>query len=206
MLSTQTDLRLDKVRSRIERDPTCLFYREYNIPLRFRCKTFGNLQLENKNTYKNSLINGNSLFITGDVGVGKTHLAIALAIEYFLANLSFTNGITVKNKIINFLPASELFIALKATFDNRETERDILDFYSTSDLLILDDLGSNNISEWAKQIIYTIIDRSYRNMKAVIITSNLSLDEFAVAYDDRIASRLVEMGEIIRLKGKDKRK
>lgn len=184
-----------------------IFYKESNIPMRFKNKNLNNLNIPDKEKYIKYLIAGSSFYIMGDVGTGKTHLAIGLALELFL-NKYIKNEceyLTTYKKI-TFEPATELFLKLKNSFNNLENEIDILDKIDSVDLLILDDIGTDKVSDWSRQIVYTIVDRRYRNMKQLIITSNLSLDEFATRYDDRIASRIVEMGHIINLKGADRRK
>ncbi len=189
------------------------FYLNAVIPKRFRCKTLDNLKIKNKSNYKN-LITSESLFITGEIGTGKTHLAVALAIEFYLSRIGITKNIymqkdeiTVNHGKILFMPATELFLKLKNSFGNKDaSEMEIIDNLNQADLLIIDDLGTDKVSDWSRQIIYTIIDRRYRDVKQMIITSNLNLSEFANLYDDRIASRLLEMGKVISLTGKDMRK
>lgn len=183
-------------------DKNNLFY----IPKRFQGKDMSNLNLNNKEKYTDSILFGNSLFISGKVGTGKTHLAIALGIEYFFSKFEKDNFGHLRNesKII-FRPATELFLDLKNSYAEGESELEVLGKLTSADLLILDDIGTEKISDWSRQIIFTIIDRFYRNMKQIIITSNFNLNQFADAYDDRIASRLIEMGKVINLTGDDNR-
>ena len=90
--------------------------------------------------------------------------------------------------------------------DNRdETESDVLDKYSSCELLILDDLGSEKTSDFTIQSLYLIIDRRYRNLKPTIITTNLTLPEIGEKIDARIASRLSEM-KVIEINMPDYRK
>ena len=77
--------------------------------------------------------------------------------------------------------------------------------YANVGLLVLDDLGAEKTSDWSRQVFYLLLDRRYREMKQTIITTNLSLEQIAETFDDRVASRLCEMGVTIELKGKDKR-
>jgi len=189
------------------------FYKNANIPIRFKQKTLSNfVGKESKEKAKKLVLDNKSVFITGSWGLGKTHLGIALLMEWFANTLQNEEQIDGNYKIVCsrgfplFLPATELFLRLKNSFDTKtETEKDILDSLDRKDLLMLDDLGTDKVSEWSKQIIYTLIDRRYRNVKPIIITSNLSLKEIADVYDGRVASRLIEMGGVIDLKGRDKR-
>lgn len=183
------------------------FLTEFHFPRRFVHKNLENINIPNKDKYKECLLSGDSLYIMGDVGTGKTHLAIGLAIEFYRNKFRRDNLNHMRNDIrIIFEPATELFLKLKNSFNGADSEIEILNRLDSADLLILDDIGTDKVSDWSRQIIYTIVDRRYRNMKQLIITSNLSLDEFATRYDDRIASRIVEMGKVINLKGEDKRK
>ena len=183
-----------------------MFYIEAKIPLRFINKTLANFKGDTKK-YKQAILEGQSIFITGSCGIGKTHLAVALATEWFAENLHITDSEIQSSKGYPlFLPATELFLKLKTSFSSKsQTEADILNELDNYNLLILDDLGTDKVSEWSKEIVYLLIDRRYRNMQQIIITSNLSLKEIAQRYDERIASRILGMGIVVRLGGKDKR-
>jgi len=179
------------------------FYRNLNIPLRYHGKTLKTLQNcpEAKKAMA-AIKTGESLFITGACGTGKTHLAIGLMCAWYAENRGPRGYVDDKAPI--FLPAAELFLQLKQSFDG-EGEKAVLDRYSLPQLLVIDDIGAEKVSDWSRQVFYTLIDRRYRNMQLTIITSNLSLSDFAARFDDRIVSRLCEMGEVITLKGKDRR-
>ena len=61
------------------------------------------------------------------------------------------------------------------------------------------------MTDWIKEVFYLIIDRQYRNMKNIIITTNMNSDEMSKNFDYRIVSRLMEMGNVIKFDGKDYR-
>ena len=182
------------------------------LPERFKNKTllnFTNREVEVELALK-AVYAGESLFISGACGTGKTHLACGLTYEWFISQCRWieVNGEKQMSSptLPVFLPTTELFLRLKASFDNnRVSELDILDEYSNAKLLIIDDIGVEKITDWSRQVFYTLIDRRYRNMKQTIITSNLYLDEISKNIDDRIVSRLIEMGKIIKLDGQDQR-
>jgi len=199
------------ISSLLAKDQRAKFYKKTDIPPRFRCKTFEDIYTEQKKEYLKQILAGDSLFITGGSGTGKTFLAVVLAQEFYIQNIIeaqdyYSDKSEFKpSKSILFLPATELFLKLKSSFNESSGEIEILDNLDKADLLILDDIGTDKVSDWSKQIIYTIVDRRYRNMKQLIVTSNLSLQEIGKLYDDRIASRLMEMGSVVELVGKDKR-
>ena len=83
------------------------------------------------------------------------------------------------------------------------SEENIINFYGSKELLVIDDVGAEKVSDWSRQMFYTLIDRRYREMSQTIITSNLDLDKLAEIIDERISSRIIEMGKVIKLGGKD---
>lgn len=143
---------------------------------------------------------GRGIFITGECGTGKTHMGVGLLLDWYSRH---AKSIVINSSI--FMPVVELFFDLKRAFDKPGGEADIIDLHSYSPMLMLDDLGAEKVSEWSIQVFYLILDRRYRGMLPVIITSNLSLGRISEVFDDRVASRIAEMCEVIRLEGPDRR-
>jgi DNA replication protein DnaC len=145
---------------------------------------------------------GQSLFLTGNTGTGKTHLGVALMNRWYACRF---NGHRLRG-IALFLPALEFFAALKNTFGDSSTSEDsVLTRYSSTEFLLIDDVGAEKISDWSRQAFFTLIDRRYRNKLQTIITSNLDLNQVAEMIDDRISSRVLEMGPVLRLEADDRR-
>jgi DNA replication protein DnaC len=153
---------------------------------------------------------GESLFISGGSGCGKTRLAVAFMREQ-LSEVTYevSEGVQprlIKNTVPIFISVPNLFFKIKQAYSGgEETEADIINKYTEVNFLILDDFGAEKASDWSLQILYIIIDRRYGELKKTIITSNLSLDELAARLDDRITSRIAGMCEIVKLTGKDRR-
>ena len=188
------------------------------IPKRYADKGIdnfeGNQELIDKNI--KAILKGDSIFIGGKCGTGKTHLAIGLlkkwAREYTINKITEENMdhselmLTTFTGRMKFLASVDLFLELKATFNSRsEDELDVIKKYTQCSLLLIDDVGSEKISDWSRQIFYLLIDRRYREVKPTIITSNLSLGQIAELIDERISSRICEMGIVTELTGKDRR-
>jgi DNA replication protein DnaC len=72
-------------------------------------------------------------------------------------------------------------------------------------ILILDDFGTETLSERKMEDLYTIINNMYEKGTTLIISSNLSIQELERKVGDRICSRLVGMCHIVELTGNDKR-
>ncbi|MBU5454833.1 ATP-binding protein [Caproiciproducens sp. MSJ-32] len=60
-------------------------------------------------------------------------------------------------------------------------------------LLVIDDLGTEQGTEWSLSKIYTILDSRYRKKLPTIVTSNYSLGQLKERYGERIVDRLIEM-------------
>lgn len=153
-----------------------------------------------------ALHEGKGIFITGNPGTGKTHLAVA-SLAYHIPRqpkVKSSSSYLPQDVKYDFLPSVEFFLELKASFGMDLGEAEVLKKYGNG-ILILDDVGSEKVSDWSRQMFYTLLDRRYRNMTQTILTSNMSLDQLAESIDDRISSRIVEMCEIITLTGEDHR-
>lgn len=143
--------------------------------------------------YQNIATN-TSLFLFGKSGSGKTALALQIAQKVEQENKSLR---------INFVKFGELVNSARKSYDkNYYTRRDAEDYLKTinqSDLLIIDDLGTEKNTEFVDQFIYELIDHRYEYELPTIITSNFSLDEISEKYHERIASRIVAMCKVVRL-------
>ena len=71
---------------------------------------------------------------------------------------------------------------IKRTFDGGTTnEAQILDIYKRVELLIIDDLGKEQCSDWSMSTLYSILNDRYEDMKPVIVTTNYNADQLAAA-------------------------
>ncbi len=176
---------------------------DMSVPARYRGRTLQGFAFEREAISRKAararqaLMNGESLFLTGACGSGKTHLAIALMCEWCAENLTATgDGKFYHSKGSPlFVPAVELLSGIKRTWDEPgASEHAMMERYARTPLLVIDDLGAERASDWSRQVFYLIIDRRFRVGSQVIITSNLDMNRLQGALDDRIASRLCEMG------------
>ena len=133
------------------------------------------------------------LLIYGEPGNGKTHTASCIA------NKLIDNMIPVICISIN-----GLLDRIKQTFNNwgKEGEETILRSLSNADLLIIDDLGTEQNTDWSQTKIYNILDSRYRNGLPLIVTTNFPLEELKEKYHQRTYDRLIEMCTPIKNDGK----
>jgi DNA replication protein DnaC len=139
---------------------------------------------------------GRGLWIQGDVGTGKTTLAMLVSKAALDAGRSVA---------IYSLP--RLLNLLREAMDSEEGKLDFLDRLTAVDLLHLDDLGAENRTDWVLEQLYSIVNARYEAERAIVATTNLMPDELAERLGARTVSRLVEIcGDLIPLFGEDKRR
>ncbi|MCL4560573.1 MAG: ATP-binding protein [Chloroflexi bacterium] len=119
------------------------------------------------------------LVLTGKFGCGKTHLAAAVG--NFRASLGYPPV---------FVTAPDLLDHLRATFNpNSNVSYDRrFDEIRTTPLLILDDLGTQSATAWAKEKLYQIFNYRYNAELPTLITTSDTLDDI----DERLRSRMLD--------------
>ncbi|MCK5027928.1 MAG: ATP-binding protein [Candidatus Pacebacteria bacterium] len=137
---------------------------------------------------------GSGLFLQGAKGTGKTHLACGYLKEYALQGQS-----------IRFVTVPDLFLSIRASFGGDTSEEGVVDSWRKTQVLVLDDLGTEKLTDWAYQTLYAILDYRYREMLITIITSNYTKKKLEGKIGERLVSRFYEMCTTITLKGRDRR-
>lgn len=122
---------------------------------------------------------GNLLFC-GYTGLGKTFLSACIA-----------DVVADKGYSIAYESAPNLFAKLeKNRFNPDEAVRAECENFSTCDLLIIDDLGTEMPGNFVTAALYSLLNERLLNGKAMLISTNLNNDEIAKRYTPQIASRL----------------
>jgi DNA replication protein DnaC len=140
---------------------------------------------------------GNSMWIMGDIGTGKTALAM------LVSKAALQAGKTVA---IYSLP--RLLSLIRESIEHDEGVVGFLERLSAVDLLHIDDVGAENRTDWALEQLYTIVNTRYEERRSIVLTTNLKHDELAEQVGERIVSRLVEMcgDTVVPLYGEDRRR
>jgi DNA replication protein DnaC len=140
---------------------------------------------------------GRGLWFTGDVGTGKTTLAMLVSKAAMEAD---------RTVAIYSLP--RLLGLLRDTYgdDARYSLNELIDRLCSVDLLHVDDVGAEQSSPWVLEQLYTIVNTRYEDGKAMLLTTNLDHDALTDQIGARTVSRLYEIcGEPLPMWGVDHR-
>lgn len=174
---------------------------ESNLGIRFARRTFDSFdKSRDESAYQKCFdyadhfkdTERNSLLLVGGYGTGKTHLAASIA------NKLMDNGIPVL-----FDTFSGHLNKLKAEFNGGKSV--YLEQMKNVDMLILDDIGKEKISEWSQSIMFDVINFRYEHLLPIVLTTNLKNDSLKEYLGGAVWSRLCEMCSGVMTRGKDYR-
>lgn len=121
-----------------------------------------------------------SLLFSGSTGLGKTFLSACIA------RTVADNGYSVV-----YESAGHLFSRMeRARFNNDEDARQECEKYTSCDLLIMDDLGTEMPGQFVTAALYSVINDRLLCGKPTIISTNLNTEDLGRRYSPQIASRL----------------
>lgn len=148
---------------------------------------------------------GKGLYLEGPCGTGKTHLAIAIA----LAIINTGVPVICKTSI-------DILGDIKRCYERNSevTEEEVLEAYKTVDLLIIDDLGKEQVTEWSVPVLYSILNERYEALLPTIITTNYNTTALAEKLSAKgdaetataIISRFVESSKRVTMSWADYRR
>lgn len=132
------------------------------------------------------------LLFYGNTGLGKTFLSNCIAKE-----------LMDKGKTVVYTRATRMFSVYEDYKFGRDTDRSKIDRLYDADLLIIDDLGTENQSKINLAFFDDLINERAARGKKFIISTNLKMDELSKVYSKRLTSRLVEYCILNRFYGSD---
>jgi DNA replication protein DnaC len=144
-----------------------------------------------------NLDKGRGLWLFGDVGTGKTSLAMLVSKAALEAGRSVA---------IYSMP--RLLSDIKDTYEDRSDQSymELFERVVGVDLLHIDDLGAEKRTDWVLEQLYSIINERWQEQRSIIVTTNLfDVDELREQIGPRTVSRLHEMCDLIPIMGRDRR-
>jgi DNA replication protein DnaC len=172
----------------------CLRAREalFSIPEKYRHAELTGFKPAVENAARSWLETPVDMFVTGNVGAGKTWLVCAMVKAGRMKGLDIT-----------FREMPRLYRELREAIKAEDSPDDIQQRCSKAPLLVLDDIGVNT-SDFEKRVLFEIVSERLNYERPTVITTNLTLAEISVKIDDRLASRLSSYA-MVELEGRDQR-
>lgn len=204
-------------RQKVKRERANYLMSKSGLKRRFQSRTFPNficdtaekkrcweVAKEYADNFERYAKEGIGLYIEGPNGTGKTHLAAAITLQLI------KEGIPVV-----FKTSGDMLADIKDSFRSSETnEGQVMQIYKDVDLLVIDDLGKEQCSDWSVSTLYSILNERYEDMKPTIITTNYNTNNLARALTPRgsdplkitaIISRLKEVSKVVTMAWQDVR-
>lgn len=102
-----------------------------------------------------------NLVIEGSNHTGKTHLMTAA-----------TNELSRRGVYVRMALSSTIYNTIKEAYDRGAPEYLYKEIYTEPNILVIDDLGKERVTDWTVSTLFDVIDERYRNNKVTAITTN----------------------------------
>ena len=123
----------------------------------------------------------NSIMLGGQVGSGKTHISIAIAIKLLRKGVS-----------VVYMPYRDTITKIKQNMLDKEYYKRELSKYQNAEILLIDDLYKGKITEADINIMFEIVNHRYLNYLPIIISSEFEITRL-LNFDEAVGSRIYEM-------------
>jgi DNA replication protein DnaC len=173
---------------------------------------------------------GGTLVLAGPTGVGKTHLAAAVARAFEQAaerdHRAAVEAYTVEweaadppmrhlvrrpapPRLPEWVNVADAIVRVRLEFGlpgpEREVTARVIRLHQHDGLVVLDDLGREKSSDWTGELVYALVNARYESQLPTIVTTNLTSAELGESPYWPAISRLAEDGELVRIDAPDRR-
>src|ERR1044071_7997208 len=130
-----------------------------------------------------NLDSGRGIWFTGDVGTGKTTLAMLVS-----------KAALEQDRTVAIYSLPRLLAMLRDTYDDdaEYSLNQLIDRLCAVDLLHVDDVGAEQTSPWVLEQLYTIVNTRYEDGKALVLTTKLGKEALVDQIGPRTVSRIYE--------------
>ncbi len=123
----------------------------------------------------------NSILICGQVGSGKSHISIALGLNFLKKGIG-----------VVYMPYRDVITRIKQNIRDEEYYQRELSRYQTCQLLLMDDIFKGKITEFDSNIVFEILNYRYLNHLPIIVSSEFTVEKL-LRFDEGLGSRIYEM-------------
>lgn len=102
-----------------------------------------------------------NIVLEGSNHTGKTHLITAA-----------TNELSRRGVYVRMALISTIYSTIKESYDRGAPEYLYKEIYTKPDILVIDDLGKERVTDWTVSTLFDLIDARYRNNKITAVTTN----------------------------------
>jgi DNA replication protein DnaC len=131
------------------------------------------------------------LVLAGEYGAGKTGLSVALLRDF-----------AERGQSVLFVNAPSMLRRVRATYSgDRESETAVIDSLAEVDVLAIDDVGKERLTDWAKELVYDVINRRYNANLRTVVTTNHDAPSLEVHVGPATFWRIFERAQWLTLSG-----